>query len=225
MTMIQNTRIILADKRKQELLDNHFSSRHSIAYHQEEEHPTRHFGSLHLFSETTLGALKKNQFVFEESMQILLIPIIGCLRATTANNEFIVDVGEALILATKSHEALLISNDFENSEIHYVIASFSSNEQVQHHIQFSLAADRFSVLIDHISTHGIVKAHISQWNGRSEGELKPTTNHTYAWVMQGSFELANCLLQKGDGLAINGYETIEFEALANDAIILFLEMT
>lgn len=221
---MQNNRIILSEKRKEEYLNGKKSSRYSITHQDAGEHPTRRVGSLHVFSETTLGPQNKEKLTFDEDMQLLIIPLIGRVHVYSANNQNAVDVGEALIMSITSIEPLTLYNDFENSAVHYVTAGFSSSEPVEGIARFSLPPDKLVTLFDKVSRQGLMKVSIGQWNGRSEGEFTPTAPKTFAWVVQGAFEVENRLLQKADGLALHGQENIEFEALSNEAIIIFLEM-
>ena len=62
--------------------------------------------------------------------------------------------------------------------------------------------------------------------GREDGvySLKNPQNGVFVFVIEGAFEVQNRLLEPRDGLAISAVEAIEFEALSNNAIILFLEI-
>ena len=226
MIVKQSTRIILAEKRKEEHLEGELLSRYSISYKgKEDDHPTRPFGSLHLFKETTLGAGKIERLVFDEDMQLLILPLVGRVRVQNAKKQNQADIGEVLLTSIESGKPCNIFNDFENSEVHYAMAGFVSSESVEGLVSFSFTSDKQDTLFEEVSLLGLVKATIGQWKGRSEGDLVPTTPNTFSWVVQGAFEIQNCLLQKSDSLAIFGSEKIEYEALSNDAIIIFLEMT
>jgi hypothetical protein len=224
MILTQNSRIILAEKRKEEYLIGQKLSRYSVSRQQVEEHPTRPVGSLHTFSETTLGPQNKEQLIFDQDSQVLIIPLIGRIQVTDAKNQNTIEVGEVLLISVKSSKPLNIFNDFKHSDVHYLLAGFSSSEYVEGITRFSLSPDKPIVLFDKVSHNGLVKAVIGQWKGRSEDEYVPSSIQTFAWVVQGAFEIENCLLQKADGLVLTGKEKIEFEALSNEAIVIFLEM-
>ncbi|WP_233754015.1 hypothetical protein [Algoriphagus sp. AGSA1] len=222
--MKQDKRIVLSENRKQEFLDGKILSRYSIVYQAVSGHPTRHFGSLHLLSETTLGSRSKEQLAFDVDMQLLIIPLIGRIQIHNATKQHVADVEEAVLISIEPGEECTIFNDFENSEVHYMTAGFASHEPADGIARFSLVPDKLLTLFDDVSLRGLMKVSIGQWKGRSEGEFIPSTPNTFAWVVQGAFEIANCLLQKADGLAVRGSEKIEFEALSNEAIIIFVEM-
>ncbi|MCZ8215757.1 MAG: hypothetical protein O9262_05920, partial [Cyclobacteriaceae bacterium] len=199
-------------------------TRYSVSHQEVDEHPTRPVGSLHTFSETTLGPQNKEQLIFDGDMQVLIIPLIGRVQVTDAKNQNTVEVGEAILMSVKSSKPLNIFNDFKHSDVHYLLAGFSSSECVEGITRFSLTPDKPVTLFEKVSRKGLVKAVIGQWNGRSGSEYVPSTIQTFAWVVQGAFEIENCLLQKADGLVLTGKEKIEFEALSNQAILIFLEM-
>lgn len=224
MILKQKSRIILSEKRKEECLHSKKLSRYSIVHKDVYDHPTRHAGSLHLFKETTLGPQNKEKLTFNEDMQLLFMPLIGRIQVNNVKSQNIVDVGEVLIISIKSNEPITIFNDFEISDVHFVIAGFSSNEPIEGITRFSLSPNKLITLFDDVSQRGLIKARIGQWNGRSDGEFLPSAPKTFAWVVQGAFEIENCLLQKADGLVLYEQKKIEFEALSNDAIVIFLEM-
>jgi hypothetical protein len=224
MIVTQNSRIILAEKRTEEYLIGQKLSRYSVSRKDANEHPTRPVGSLHIFAETTLGPQNKEQLIFDKDMQVLIIPLIGRVQVNNAKNQNTVEVGEALLMSVKSSKPLNIFNDFKHSDVHYLLAGFSSSECVEGITRFSLTPDKPVTLFEKVSRKGLVKAVIGQWKGRSESEYVPSTIQTFAWVVQGAFEIENCLLQKADGLVLKGKEKIEFEALSNQAILIFLEM-
>ncbi|NBP70673.1 MAG: hypothetical protein EBU52_18285 [Cytophagia bacterium] len=224
MILTQNSRIILAEKRKEEYLIGQKLTRYSVSHQEVDEHPTRPVGSLHTFSETTLAPQNKEQLIFDIDMQVLIIPFIGRVQVNDAKNQNTVEVGEALLMSIKSNKPLSIFNDFKHSDVHYLLAGFSSSEYVEGITRFSLTPDKPVTLFDKVSQKGLVKAVVGQWKGRSEDEYVPSSIQTFAWVVQGAFEIENCLLQKADGLVLKGKEKIEFEALSNEAIVIFLEM-
>ena len=68
---------------------------------------------------------------------------------------------------------------------------------------------------------------IGQYGGREEDEyvLKNFSNSVFVFVVEGAFEVANRLLETRDGMALSHIETVEFEALSHDAILLLLEIS
>jgi hypothetical protein len=67
--------------------------------------------------------------------------------------------------------------------------------------------------------------HIGQYQGRSEGTYIPRdpTKGTFAFVIHGAFEIENRLLEARDAIALWNTPEVAFEALSNDAIVLFIE--
>ncbi|HSC39564.1 MAG TPA: hypothetical protein VLD19_16885, partial [Chitinophagaceae bacterium] len=68
---------------------------------------------------------------------------------------------------------------------------------------------------------------IGKFAGREEAvyKMKNPARGLFAFVLQGAFEVQYRLLHAGDGLGLWELPEIELEALSNDAIILFLEVS
>ena len=65
------------------------------------------------------------------------------------------------------------------------------------------------------------------YDGRKDGIyiLKdPLANGVFAFVINGAFEFANRLLESRDALEIRGTESVEFEALSENAILFLMEL-
>jgi quercetin 2,3-dioxygenase len=64
------------------------------------------------------------------------------------------------------------------------------------------------------------------FEGRNEGtySLENTSKGVFAYVLTGTFEIQNRLIQPHDGVAIWNIEELEFEALSNRAIIVVAEL-
>ncbi|WP_460514797.1 hypothetical protein [Cyclobacterium sediminis] len=224
MMVKKSRRIILAEKRKEEHLEGEYLSRYSINYKEKDNHSIMPVSSLYLFQETTLGAGKMEQLMFDENILLLILPVIGRVQVQNREKQYEVDIGGALLLPNLSRKSCTISNEFENSDVHYLIAGFACNEPTEGLVQFLFCTDKLEILFEGASQCGLIKAVVGQWKGRAKGEYVSTTPNIFAWVIQGAFEIENCLLQKSDGLAVFQSEKIEFEALSNNAIIIFLEM-
>lgn len=54
--------------------------------------------------------------------------------------------------------------------------------------------------------------------------LKNPKNSIFIFVIEGIFEVQNRLLHARDGLSLTDIDTVELEALSNDAVILLLEL-
>ena len=65
---------------------------------------------------------------------------------------------------------------------------------------------------------------VGQFDGRQEAiyELKQNKNNVIAFVLNGAFEVANRLLSSRDAVLLQSLNVVEFEALSNEAVIIFL---
>ena len=218
------THILLAERRNEEHLDGKMLSRFSIMP-EVSKTSERFYGSMKEFRETTLGAKNEDHLIFNTEVQLFIMPLIGQVQIVTSKNTQIVDIGEAILLAVQPEEKCLIINNYENSNVHYIVSAFESNEKVNGIARFTLINDQLVTFWEKVSDHGLRRVSIGQWKGRSESFLVPSSQTTFAWVIQGAFEIENCLVEKSDGLVISGIEKVEFEALSNDSIVIFMEST
>lgn len=218
------THILLAEKRDEKHLDGKMLSRFSIKSKANEVSEIR-FGCLQEFRETTLGAKYEDSLIFNTEVQLFILPLIGQIQVVNSMNTQIVDIGEAILLSVQPGDECRIINCYEHSDVHYIVSAFTSKEKVNGLARFSLNMDQFVTFGERISNQGLIRVSIGQWNGRSESVFAPASQKTFAWVVQGAFEIENCLVEKSDGLVISGMEKIEFEALSNDSIVIFMEMT
>lgn len=221
---MSETRIILADKRREEYLAGQALSRYSIYCGEEESNPIRQFAQLRLFKETTLAPGHSDELTFMQQVQLFVLPLVGKLHTSTPNYRHDVEVGEANLISVQAGESCILSNPYKNSDIHYLVAALESNPQKNDFTCFSFTKNILIELFPTLVDSEAIRVSLGLFEGRSEGIYTPKQNkNTFIWVAQGAFEVANCLLQKSDALAITSSEPIEFEALSHDAIILVIE--
>ncbi len=221
---MSQTRIVLADKRKTEYLESTKLSKYSIHREAPEHSPTRTFGSLHLFMETTLGAGCSEPISVETPMQFFILPLIGKVGVGSPKEQETLQTEEALLLSVKANEELWIYNNYQDADIHFLIAGFHCNELANGFTRFNLHHDILQGVFHQISQKGLINVFIGQFNGRFDTTFSPNSGSLiFAWVIQGAFEFNDCLIQKADGLAISSEEILEFEALSNDAMLILFE--
>ncbi len=224
MIKMQYVRLILASQRLKEHLFGEKLSRQSIKNSSDDKLPTRGFKVLHLFEETTLAALRNQKLVFDHDMQLLFLPLIGKVHLETKWNQYTVDVGESLLISLDKKEACFVRNEYSSSDIHYLVMGFNSAEKVKGITRFSTIKNQLMTLFEPSSDKGLSRAMIGRWKGRDKDIYVASTENTFVWVVQGSFEMEDRLLQKADGIAFSGFEKVNFEALANDAMAIFLDL-
>lgn len=219
-----STRIVLEQYRRTKYLESKYLSKYSIDPESPTDLPVRPVGSLQIFRETTLSAGCSDVVVSEIPMQIFILPLVGKVDVESTHLHNSVDTEEAILVSIGAGEQLQLINNYSASNIHFLLAGFVSHEQIEGFTSFSLTSNLLRKLPLSWAREGLRQVSIGQFDGRYDSTYVPMSGClTFAWVIQGAFELQNCLLEKSDGLVIKGEDSIEFEALSNDAILILFE--
>jgi redox-sensitive bicupin YhaK (pirin superfamily) len=223
--------IYLADQRgcSQEDWFRSFHIFNAGKYFNENRRP---FGNLNTFNDTTLKSGHTLVRYTKEETVIMLLPVVGALNVRIGNNDYTrTDVGEVFIVTVPKDSIVEIVNPYEDDlinflEIWYTIPSsvivpagkvlFDLDNRKDILIPLSLNAER--------DLH--TSSCIGKFSGRGEGIYTPTgsSHGVFVFVLEGAFEVANRLLHARDGLALYEVEAVDFEALSNNAIIMFMEV-
>jgi len=195
------------------------------------------FGALYVLNEDTLAEGCSIALQVEEDSVVVLIPVVGTIayKAGPANTGM-VEAGQAQLLPAPAGLSVEISNPYEDTPVKYLQLWIKTPGRTaaagSHLFSFDLEAspnrlvEMFcpSVLPAAAAAFAAV---IGKFAGREETVYKMTNpaNGLFAFVLQGAFEVQYRLLHAGDGLGLWGLPEIELEALSNDAIILFLEVS
>lgn len=156
------------------------------------------------------------ELVVGENSQVLLFPYIGDLEVVgyklleENQIQFFTAIGNFQIQNTYTDEAI---NFFE---IHIQNQNL---ELPQNTISLDFATNLNQLI--NISD----KIQIGQFELREEGVYTPQNpeNKVFVYAVEGAFEAQNRLIQPRDGLQLQFLEEVEFEALSDNAIILFIE--
>ncbi|MEB2774216.1 hypothetical protein SYJ56_02800 [Algoriphagus sp. D3-2-R+10] len=174
-------------------------------------------------SEVTLKARFSYEYQIKYDCLMILVPLVGKIHVEETIG---IDVGDCWSKSLKIGEIILLKNPYETTENHFLriqipfvgtvkssLSSFS-NDKLKNKIYqiFSLHQDQ-----------EILNIGMGKFDGRAETEFQ-VKRSVFVYSLVGAFEVQNCLLEKGDALKIIGNDTIELEALSNDAVILTLEM-
>ncbi len=223
--------IYLADQRgcSQEDWFRSFHIFNAGKYFHESRRP---FGNLKAFNDTTLKSEHTLVRYAREDTVIMLLPMVGALNVRIDAGEYILaDVGEAFTAAVPKHSVVEITNPYEDELINFLEIWYtvpSGNIAASGKVLFDLD-NRKDILVplalDAQLSSGASPC-IGKFNGRGEGIFTPADSNSgvFVFVLEGAFEVANRLLHARDGLALWEVEEVDFEALSNNAIILFVEV-
>ena len=190
------------------------------------------FGKLQAFNDETLGAGHTICYRAATDVFVLLLPVIGGLNNDTgsATPDFL-DVGESCWFFAAKDSEFRISNPYENELINFLQIRFTIDDADGDRVEdrrhtFDIDQHKNQLVPFQPRSHRVGSFLLGTFQGRNEGmyELRDPANGVFVFVLEGAFEVQNRLLHARDGLALKHAESIEFEALSNEAIILIIEL-
>lgn len=225
--------IYLADHRGCSQM-NWFRSFHTFNFGSYFNENKKSFSALQLLNDDTLAAGKSLKMQVEDNIEVLILPLVGGFEYKNNIGQSFVEAGQALSIALKTGMTYEIINPYETELINFLqiwikhndTSSFISKNEI---LSFNLK-NKNQLLPIHtplIYPFGSKNAiFIGKYDGRAEDEyvLKNSSNSMFVLIIEGAFEVANRLLETRDGITLSNIETVEFEALSNEAIILLLEI-
>jgi len=233
MISTSQAKIYLAQKRGYSQ-NEWYRAYHTLNYENYQEDSRKPFGSLITLNDCTLKSLHTKKFKAHQDIMVMLLPVIGGLyyRAPTKNEGFL-QVEESYIFFIQKNKSYEVSNPYENELVNFlVIEMVSASYPVIGKTSFKIDRNKnnlcklFTADKELIGTKSNLTICIGKFDGRVENifEARHPSSNIFAFVIEGSFEVHNRLLEWRDGLAIWNTKTVEFEALSNDAIIFIFEM-
>lgn len=218
--------IYLADQRGCSQTDI-FRSFHTLNFGNYVAEGREVFGNLQAFNDDTLSAKHSLKIQLSESSIVIIIPVIGGLEYNNTLQNGFLEAGKGLMLSTQKGMEYEIINPYENEYINFVQIWLKNNFQESDPTLEEFGFD----LNQKNQLHAIFSVNnqdsfIGKYEGRKKEEyiLKNPENGVFVFVIDGTFEVQDRLLQARDGLAISGIEMIDFEALSDGAVILLISV-
>jgi quercetin 2,3-dioxygenase len=186
--------------------------------------------SLYVLNDDTLAAEKSIQLNVEEDTLLMLLPIAGAVEYKDSNgNENSIIAGQVLSAGLQANDHFSISNPYADALVNFLQVWIKASNL---HISTAAAEQSFDISSNKNSFTKTVLAsgitlHIGKFTGRQKAILNfiNANNTCFAFVIEGAFELEERLLHARDGLALWQLQSVEMEALSNDAIIMLIEMS
>lgn len=187
------------------------------------------FGPLYRLSDDTLAPGASLEHVADDNSYLILVPVTGALSVTRNNeNESIIGAGEIAVLGISKSNTLKIGNPYEEGLINYlqVWLKKEHKEEADSVSSFELNNNINELITVHNNRDKLFHISIGKFTGRSEVlyNTKGKGNGTFAYVIEGAFEVNGRLLHARDGLALWETSEADAEALSNNAILLLLEL-
>jgi quercetin 2,3-dioxygenase len=172
--------------------------------------------------DVNLKPFENYAFQKNTSDSVLILPFIGDLTLKAANYDLVIDENKGLFLRNLRETNFEIQNIYENDIVNFLYIPFSENQT---------SAPFDSVLLNieanknmwHIIGSDI---YIGQWEGRKKGNFTINTKNIESaliYCLSGVFEVNDRLLEQKDSLEIIHGDNIEFEALADNSILLIIQ--
>lgn len=227
MTQNEAKIFLSAQRGKTEL--SWFRSFHSFNLGNFQDANKEHIGKLRVFNDNTLAAGKGMKMQVEKPTEVLVLPLVGGIefKNSTGYHDFL-EVGKTQIFSAEAGMDYEVLNPYESELINY-LEIWIEKENVLTPSTTSVDIDlekRNELLPIFSSVKQNAFGYFGKYDGREEGiyEIKNTGSCVYVSVIEGAFEVDNKLMEARDGLAIWNANEIEFEALSNDAMLLFFEV-
>ncbi|TWI83401.1 hypothetical protein IQ13_1513 [Lacibacter cauensis] len=189
------------------------------------------FGQLYLLNDYTLDGAGVVTVAVEANSFVIVLPVVGVVEYKNGDNkERLIIAGQTLMLEKTAATTFTLTNIFEEALVNVVVLAFKINEAYQLPSGFIYSYDvteRPNGLVRTLTGRYELPAtvHVGKFDGRAETtyRLLHEQNRVFVFVLTGAFEVEGRLLHARDGLALEGIERIEMEALSNDALIAVVE--
>jgi quercetin 2,3-dioxygenase len=164
------------------------------------------------------------QFIFQKkpNESVLILPFIGDITLNTENYDMVIEENKGLFLRNLRNTSFQIQNTYEADSVNFFYIPISENQVLAPFDSVFIHIER------HINNWHAVGSgiYISQWTGRAKGTftsyLKKNVS-LFVFCISGVFEVNERLLEQKDSLEIINGNSINFEALAVDSVLLIIE--
>ncbi len=188
------------------------------------ENNTSPFGLLTTFDEETLAKGKRRFYYMEEDTLVILLPLVGLLEVEQSNlkgTQFIIPE-EIKVLSLKKGQSFYLSNPYEKDLVNFIQMRIKGTGPTIKKFFGNYENNGLFPILD----INECQLHFGVFEGRKEAvyQLQNPKNGIFAFVINGAFELENRLLESRDALSLWNVETVELEALSENAIVLLIEI-
>lgn len=219
-----NAQIFLADSRLQADTPG---TRNWYTLSAQETIISKSFGDLHLFNEHWLAPGHEIVLHVSAAETLLLLPVSGAIDyADLFNNNTLVAAGQSLIIHSNMANTICVKNPFVDAVISFLQLRLTAKTAPVFNVQtYDDVNEAINQLIAVAAPQHNNHFLLAKFNGRAETVYTATKNGNgvFLFVLTGAFEVEGRLLHAGDALALFESNTVEMEALSNDAIILLIE--
>ncbi|KFC21185.1 pirin family protein [Epilithonimonas lactis] len=165
----------------------------------------------------------QNLVTLKADQKAIFLPLYGKIRIN--NFQKVIEAGEAVIFEASEDQDVFIKNILTDEDADVLVIKFNKkiteNSYRINHLDLEIRNK-----LNFIDTGFSFPGFIGIFDGREVGRyiLKERNNGIFGMVINGAFEFQNRLLENRDAVLIWDIEELEFEALSENAIILFFEI-
>ncbi|MFT3920759.1 hypothetical protein [Cloacibacterium sp.] len=149
----------------------------------------------------------------------LIIPLYGLIKI----NEKIVSANEVFSIKPSENKSITIKNLLDTASNYSIIEIKDEKELTfENFSEINVLRNALSKISNHLKTPN----YIGIFDGREEIQfhLENHQNKIFAMVLNGAFEIQNRLLENRDAIILWEITELEFEALSENALIIFFEI-
>ncbi len=185
----------------------------------------KELGSFFLFNYQILAANHQTTMLTQADCLYYILPLYGgvYLKDELEDNKLILSQKIEQIVCKKESK-FEISNPFEENISYLTIGLKLRTNKLKRQL-LSFDFQKKNKLIS-IFENEIANAFIGHFDGRKDDayQLKNEENVIFVYIIQGAFEFENRLLETGDSLSMKNIDTVEWEALSENAMLLLIEI-
>jgi hypothetical protein len=219
--------IFLSDQRRMRQSDG-YRSFSTLSDGAHEHTQTSNLAKLFVLNDEELAGAGTVAFRTRQASYMILLPITGDLEfSSTETGKLTINVGELRIFSLHRKSAVILSNPYPDQTINYLQICIKSEKNIDlselYTFDLDLNPNQLIRLCAPVTNFCI---HIGRFKGRTEGQYHLRNKHSklLSFVISGAFEVEHRLLHIRDALALSDLEELEFEALSEGAVLLFIEL-
>ncbi|WP_379965132.1 hypothetical protein [Epilithonimonas sp. UC225_85] len=164
----------------------------------------------------------QNLVTLKANQKVIFLPLYGKVRI----NDFkVIETGEVVVLESAENQNVMIKNVLANEDADVLIIKFNK-KITENSYRINQLDLEIRNKLNFIDLGFNFPGFIGVFDGREEGRyiLKEKNNGIFGMVINGAFEFQNRLIENRDAILIWDIEELEFEALSENALILFFEI-
>lgn len=217
--MTQTEGIIFLSDKRPVFQTTDFRSYQTTPFFEDESIGKQGVEGLLKVCDNTLVAGKTQTIQTDIACTVLLLPLVGGVELTTTQGSRFIEAGEFGYIFLPPSEQISVENPYETELVNYLELWFSSPESSTQNNwgKFELESSKNTL------TSLLTTGWIGKYDGRQDDTLVLTkSSNCFVFVINGVFEVQNRLLEPRDSLLLFETHEVEFEALANDSILLII---